>query len=221
MNEPTLNNPSEANIQTQSTERTHCCHGNLLTETCLYCVHEGVYFERDRTAYEDIAKRDRNISFDLAFELYERINRWQQASKEVSLKEYFKKVKNGADFDWSVQSLKQAYYVAKEFPDLKEKKNGRRKFSIYREIASARLTKEQRQEIIQKAEQEKLKVSEVRKLRKQYQGEREDLNKSRTIVFHSREEFIEKVSRFIAERADIIKEGSKITITVKSKGEAK
>jgi hypothetical protein len=215
MNETTPN--TEALTDTPSTQRTNCSHGILLTEPCFLCAHEGVYFERDRAVYQEIAKKTRNISFDLAFALFERISHWQKASKETSLNTYFKAFKNDPDIEWSVESLKQAYYVAKEFSDLKEKKD-RLKFSIYREVASAKLTTEQKKELIQKAETEGLKFSSVRRLRKEYQGKEERLIQSKTITFQSKEDLIEKVQKFFSERTDI-KEGTKITITIKSQGE--
>jgi len=214
MNTTTTHNQTSISTQTQLTPRKDCCHGTSLTEPCFYCAQEGTYFNRDKEVYEEIAKNTHNISFNLAFALYERINLWQQASKEVYLDTYFKEIKRRSEISWSIESLKQAYYVAKEFPHLKERTPSRLKFSIYREVASAKLTQEQKKEIIQKAEEEGLKFSKVRELKEEYQGKENRLNKSKTIIFNSQEELIENAKQFFLSRSDI-KKNTKITIIIK------
>ncbi len=219
----TENKQVQDNNQEKTGIREDCAHGISLEKPCHFCAHQGEYYQRDKAAYEEIARSTNNISFDLAFEILKRVRLWQEATQKGSLDTYFKEVKKVASIDWSAQSLKQAYFVAKEFPHLREKKDGRLKFSIYREIASAKLTTEQKQDIIKKAEEtliegKPIKFSAVRSLKEEYQGKEKKPAQSKTITFQSKEDLIEKVQRFFSERTDI-KEGTKITITIKSQGE--
>lgn len=221
----TENNEAQQNNQEKTGLRKDCAHGISLEKPCHFCAHQGEYYQRDKAAYEEIARSTNNISFDLAFEILKRVRLWQEATQKGSLDTYFKEVKKVARIDWSAQSLKQAYYVAKEFSHLREKKDGRLKFSIYREIASAKLTTEQKQEIIKKAEEtliegKPIKFSTVRSLKEEYQGKEKKPAQSKTITFRSQEDCVEQFKQFILQKTDI-KEGSKITIIVKSKGETK
>lgn len=214
------NNQILTNAQTLSspTHRVNCAHGILLGDPCFHCAQGGVYFDRDKEVYQNIINNTHNISFELAFALFERVNFWKKASTELSLDIYFKAVKKNSDINWSIQSLKQAYYLAREFPHLKDKKENRLKFSIYREIASAKLTPEQKKEIITKAEDENLKFSSVRRLKEEYQGKEKRLTQSKTITFKSRENLTQEINQFFSERTDI-QEGTKITVTIKNKEE--
>ena len=219
----TENKQVQDSTQEKTGIREDCAHGISLEKPCHFCAHQGEYYQRDKAIYEEIARNSQNISFDLAFEILKRVKLWQEATQNGSLDTYFKAVKKIANIDWSAQSLKQAYYVAKEFPYLREKKDSRLKFSIYREIASAKLTTDQKQEIIKKAEEtliegKSIKFSTVRSLKEEYQGKEKKLAQSKTITFQSQEDCVEQFRQFILQKTDI-KEGTKITITIKSRGE--
>ena len=201
MNEKANSHQNEPNSKNKSTERTRCCHDTLLTQPCFYCAQHGTYYHRDREAYAWIIH---NMPFDLAFQLYERVKWWREASKGADLDIYFKEVTRDKSLGWSAKSLKEAYFVACEFPHLKEKKNRRLKFSIYQEIALDDLTSKQKEKLCKKAEEDQLKLEEVKK--EEYHGKLRPAPRL-FLTFKSQEDCIEGICQFFSGRPDI-KEGT-------------
>jgi len=196
-----------------------CTHGLQKDKPCHFCAQEGVYFQRDTEVFEGIYLKSSNLSFELAFELDKRIKIWKEASKNLYLGDYFKAIKKSERIRWSENSLRQAYTVALEFPDLAEKRENRLCFSSYREIANAGISSEEKQEILKIAEDEKLRFEEVRKLIKnEYKKEEvQEIDNSEIkeeIVYHTEEDFIKNIKKFIQSHKDL--EGG-TTITLKFK----
>lgn len=122
--------------------------------------------------------------------------------------DYFKAIKKSKRIRWSENSLRQAYAVALEFPDLSEKRENRLCFSSYREIANAGISPEEKQEIRKIAEEEELRFGEVRKLikteyKKEEVKETDNSEIKEEIVYHTEEDFVKRVKEFLKRHKDL------------------
>ena len=199
-----------------------CYHGIPKNRTCFFCADSGFYFFEDSFVYAKIYKRSGHVSFELAFELVKRIRKWKRASKEIILEPYFKEVEKIKRFEWGLNSLKKAYYVAREFPDLIKRDKRILSFSAYKEIVSAKLSPIEKQEVRAIAEKEKLTSNAIRKLiKKKYQNKEVIENEYKTeIVSYTEDDFVEEVRNFIREN-EILKKSSTVVLQVKIKKEKK
>ena len=209
-----MNNTNELN-------QNLCSHGIQKDKPCLFCAQEGVYFQRDVEVYAGIYIKTSNVSFELAFELDRRIKIWKEASKNLYLGDYLKAIKESERIRWSENSLRQAYTVALEFPDLSEKSENRLCFSSYREIANSGISLEEKHKIRKIAENEKLRFEEVRKLiKKEYK--KEEVKKTNNseikegIVYHTDEDFVKEIKEFFQRHKDL-KGGTTIILKYKNR----
>lgn len=198
-----------------------CSHGIQKDKPCFFCAQEGIYFQRDTEVYEEIYIKTSNVSFELAFELDKRIKIWKEATKNPCLGDYFKAIKKSKRIRWSENSLRQAYSVALEFPDLSEKRENRLCFSSYREIANSGISPEEKQEIRKIAEDEKLRFEEVRKLikteyKKEEVKETVDSEIKEEIVYHTGEDFVKEIKKFLQRHKDL-EAGTTIILEFKKK----
>ena len=210
------------NIDKNTKNPKDCYHGRPINKDCFFCADSGFYFFKDSLVYEKIYKKSGNVSFELAFEIVKRIKKWKRASKEIILETYFKEVEKIRKFEWGLNSLKKAYYVAREFPDLIKRDNRILSFSAYKEIVNARLSTLEKQEVRAIAEKERLTSSSIRKLiREKYQKKEVVENEYKTeIVSYTEDDFVEEVRNFIREN-EILEKSSTVVLQVKIKKEKK
>lgn len=200
-----------------------CSHGIERDKPCFFCAQEGVYFQRDTEVFEEIYSKTSNLSFELAFELAKRIRIWREATEDPYLGNYFKAIKKSQKIRWSENSLRQAYAVALEFPDLAEERQNRLCFSIYREIANAGISPEEKQGIRKTAEDEKLHFAEARKLiktksKRKEAAKKDDIEIKEEIIFHTEEDFLKKIREFLQRHKDL-EGGTTITLRFKNQKE--
>ena len=202
-----MNNTNELN-------QNLCSHGTQKDKPCFFCAQGGLYFQRDIEVYEGMYSKTSNLSFELAFELVQRIKVWKEATKNLNLRDYFKAIKKSQKILWSENSLRQAYSVALEFSDLLEKKQNRLCFSSYREIANSGISSEAKVEIRKTAEEEGLSFKEVRKLIKEKSKRKEEDNVieiKEKIIFRTEENFLKLIEEFLQKHKDL-EYGTTITL---------
>jgi len=211
-------------INTNELNEDSCAHGIPRSKPCFFCAEAGINFQRDAEIYEEMYIKTSNTAFELAFKLAERIEIWKQATKSSSLVEYFKGIRKCRRIRWSDNSLRQAYTVATEFPDLLDKKENLLCFSIYREIVNTgEITLEQKQEIRKIAEEKKLSFKKVRELiktefRKDEADKNDESKIKEEIIFHTEEDFLRQVKEFL-QRQKGLKLGSTITLRLRKQKE--
>lgn len=183
-----------------------CFHGIQSDKPCFFCAQSEVYFQRDIEVYEGMYSKTSNLSFELAFELAQRIKVWQEATKNLNLRDYFKAIKESQKILWSENSLRQAHSVALEFSDLLEKNKNRLCFSSYREIANSGISSEAKVEIRKTAEEEGLSFKEVRKLIKEKSIREEEVNVieiKEKIIFRTEDNFLKLIEEFLQKHNDL------------------
>lgn len=197
-----------------------CAHGTEIGKPCGFCAKRGIYFKEDASAYEAIYKKTGNISFELAFEIAKRVERWEEAGKDGSLESYFKQIESIMKSGWGRNSLKKAYYVARDFPDLVDPNKVKLSFSNYKEIVTARLSDINKLKIRQAAEEKGLNSKKIRMLIKEYQEKvvvNKVENKKETITFHTKEDFLKEVDNFL-QRNNELEAGTRIILEIKKSG---
>ena len=93
-------------------KRNYCIHG---IKDCKICAANKYYLEKDAEAYKKMYDKKKITSYEIAFALFRGFNRWSRINKIGSIYAYLKELKN---HPWSFETLKQAYYLARCFPDL-------------------------------------------------------------------------------------------------------
>lgn len=190
-----------------------CIHGKEETDTCFHCASTGVYSRQDACAYAEIYKRSGSVSFELAFELKRRVERWKEGTKSLALEFYFKEIGKNKKIGWGINSLKQAYYVAMQFPELDKAEKQKCSFTVYREIANADLSDDQKNEIRTRTETEGLTTQKVRRIIQSEYKNRNSQEVSESIKYHSDQDFLKKVQEFIAQHE--VEPGRCIMVTLK------
>ena len=201
-----------------SNQQRKCIHGLSLDTTCFLCFHSGVYFHKDAEAFQEFYKKSSNVSFDFAFEIAKRVQFWHENTKDNVLEGYFEGLQKVEKLVWSISTIKKAYYLTRDFSDLKEVENRKCSFSIYREIANSRISNSQKKDLRSRVEAEQPTLYQTRELIKEVKGQEPTLPEvlpefKEKIVFQDQEDFISKVRAFISKQTDL-KEGRPITIKI-------
>lgn len=196
-------------------ERT-CIHGTSRSKLCWHC--RDTYAQEDLKYYKAIFDRKGGITFDVAFNLAKRFDRWSELHKSKSIDKYLKELKKTKELQWEINTLKQAYYVVKAFNDLDKRENRKLRFSHYREIANAYLAPERKQGLRAEAENRGgITVKEIRKLiESEANALPEKKTAARTIIYHTEEQFLKDVKAFLDEHT-WIEQGTSLTISGKNK----
>ncbi|NTU49378.1 MAG: hypothetical protein HGA87_00525 [Desulfobulbaceae bacterium] len=201
-----------------SNHQRECLHGISLDTTCFLCLHSGVYFHKDAEAYQEFYKKSSNVSFDFAFEIAKRVQFWHENTKDNILENYFIGLRKVENLVWSISTIKKAYYLTREFSDLKQVENRKCSFSIYREIANSRISDSQKKDLRSRVEAEQPTLYQTRELIKEVKGQEPTIpgfspELKEKIIFQDQEDFISKVRVFISKQTDL-KEGRPITIKI-------
>jgi len=204
-----MNNVNKSN-------QNECRHGVKEGDFCSLCAEARIYFHKDAEVYRAIYAKSSNLSFELAFELFIRIDNWQKATKRIGSKNYFKGIKKCQKILWSENSLRQAYAVAKQFRDLENEEQRKLSFSAYREIANADLTSEKQNEIRKIAEEGKFSFGKVRELVRtelnKEEVEDEYLEIEDEVVFYGEEDCSKQFKDFLQRNKGNLKNGVPIKL---------
>lgn len=195
-----------------------CSHGLLLDTHCIFCLQEGVYFRKDAEAYQKFYKKSNSVSFELAFEIAKRIQIWRETTKDNILENYFKGLEKTQKLAWSINTIKKAYYLTRDFSDLAQEENRKCPFSIYREIANAKISNSQKQELRSRVETEDPTLYQTRDFIKESKGleltQKEAFSQLKErIIFTNQGYFISQVREFISRQTGL-KKGQTIIVRI-------
>jgi hypothetical protein len=203
-----MNNVNKSN-------QSECRHGVKEGNFCSLCAEAGIYFQRDAEVYRAIYAKSSNLSFELAFELFTRIDNWGKATKRIGSKNYFKGIKKCQKILWSENSVRQAYAVAKQFKDLENAEQRKLSFSAYREIANADLSSEKQNEIRKVAEEGKFSFGKIRELvRTELKKEVKEkyLEIEDEVIFYGEEDCLKQFKDFLQRNKSNLKNGVPIKL---------
>ena len=176
-----------------------CTHGGDKEKPCWHC--RDIYKQQDIDYYDDIFKQKGWNVFEVAFELAKRFNRWSELHKSKSIDKYLTELKETKRLRWERNTLKQAYYVTTSFEDLKIKDNRKLHFSHYREIATAKLSANQKREVRAEAESKaKITIKSLRKLIESKNKVTKEEKQAQIILSYSKQEqFINEIREFLSD----------------------
>lgn len=190
-----------------------CKHGMSLNKICYRCTGGQSDPGRDADIYNDLYKnRVDNSSFVMARILAKNINLWTK-THSMPEERYFREIENSRKLAFSVNTLRQSYYVIRDFKDILDSTDKNISFTCYREIASSKVSNEQKSEIREIAESERMTHREVRAyIKKNYKKQVTDVYHE-TFDVSSIENSLREIERFLMEHN--VKKDDEITIKVK------
>ncbi len=191
-----------------------CKHGKRVNKICYLCSYSKANPGQDAYAYNDLySNKIDNSSFELACLLSENINLWVKTYDNPE-ENYFREIENSGKLKFSMNTLRQTYYVIRDFKDVLESSNRKMSFSCYREIASSGITDEQKVEVRKIAETEKMTQREVRAyIKRVYKNQRIEIHK-RIFDFSTLENALKEIEIFLKDHN--VKEENEITVTIKA-----
>jgi hypothetical protein len=195
------------------------CGARLNNGVCSFCAADDSYIKRDIEQYNEIDSETSDVSFKLALALVKNIELWEKAQRRP-VEHYFMKLEKEKGLRLKSNSLKQAYYVGRAFPDLLDCPPKKRlSFSCYREIATAGISQETKEKIRLIAEEERMKRDEVRRLIK-----RECKNEwignpalGEEIIYLYDEDFMREIAAYLERHRGGIKRGTIVILKYRNK----
>lgn len=190
-----------------------CKHNKPMNNICYACTGGKADPRLDIDIYNDLySNKIDNSSFEMACLLSKNINLWTE-TYSMPEENYFREIENSKGLAFSVNTLRQAYYVIRDFNDILESSNRKMSFSCYREIASSHIPDEQKAEIRKIAEAEKMTQREVRNyIWKNYKNQTVDISTT-TFDVSSIENSMIEIENFLKDHN--VKTGDEITMKIK------
>lgn len=190
-----------------------CKHNKSMNKICYACTWGKVDPRLDIDIYNNLySNKIDNSSFEMACLLSKNINLWA-TTYSMPEENYFREIENSKRLIFSVNTLRQAYYVIRDFNDILESSNRKMSFSCYREIATSHITDEQKAEIRKIAETDKMTQRAVRNYIKKNYKNQTVISYTTTFDVSSMENSLMEIENFMKDHN--VKKGDEITIKIK------